>query len=244
MVELPLPAELWSLAGAALTIGCLHTVLGPDHYLPFAAMSRAGRWSVRKTLAITLLCGLGHVGSSLLLGLLGVALGLAVNRLEFFETARAGIAGWLLIGFGLAYMSWGIVHALRGHTHSHVHVHADGTVHAHSHQHHAAHLHTHVAEEASLPARMTPWILFTIFFFGPCEPLIPLLMYPAAESSGWGVAVVCVLFSLATLVTMTVMVRLLVGGFMVPRFAACERFSHALAGGIVLACGTAVKLGF
>ncbi len=28
------------LAGTALTIGTLHTLAGPDHYLPFVAMSK------------------------------------------------------------------------------------------------------------------------------------------------------------------------------------------------------------
>jgi len=236
-------AEFWPLAGAALSIGCLHTLLGPDHYVPFVALSRAGGWSTRKTLLVTCLCGLGHVGSSLLLGMLGIALGLAVNRIEGIEDTRGGIAAWLLIGFGAAYLIWGVVYALRGHAHSHQHAHADGTVHSHQHDHHSEHLHPHSVTQQVVPARMTPWILFTIFFFGPCEPLIPLLMYPAAEASLWGVAMVTILFSLATLITMTGMVSLLVGGFMMVRFSTFERFTHAFAGGVVLACGMAVKFG-
>jgi sulfite exporter TauE/SafE len=238
-----MPSELWSLGGAAFSVGFLHTLLGPDHYLPFVAMSRAGGWSIRKTLAVTALCGAGHVGSSVLLGLLGIALGSAVNRLEGIEESRGALAAWLLIGFGLAYLTWGIVRAIRGQTHSHVHVHADGTVHAHPHQHHAEHLHSHDTACAPQPGRMTPWILFTIFIFGPCEPLIPLVMYPAAENSILGVAVVTLLFSLATLLTMTLAVRLLVGGIDLLRFSAWGRFSDALAGGVVLACGMAVKFG-
>jgi nickel/cobalt transporter (NicO) family protein len=235
--------EIWSLAGVAVTVGCLHTLLGPDHYLPFVAMSRVGGWSMRKTLIVTWLCGLGHVASSILLGLIGIGLGLAVHRLEGIEETRGGIAGWLLIGFGFAYLTWGIVHALRGRVHSHPHVHSDGTAHVHAHQHNVEHLHPHPSAPASSPSRMTPWILFTIFLFGPCEPLIPILMYPAAEASVSGVILVTVLFSLATLLTMTVMVCLLVGGFSLIRLSSLERYSHAMAGGLVLACGVAIKLG-
>jgi nickel/cobalt exporter len=238
-----MPSELWSLGGAAFSVGLLHTLLGPDHYLPFVAMSRAGGWSIRKTLLITTLCGVGHVGSSLLLGLLGIALGTAVNRLEGIEESRGTLAAWLLIGFGLAYLTWGIVRAVRGRTHTHEHVHSDGTVHMHPHEHHGGHLHAHDTDPAPKPERMTPWILFTIFIFGPCEPLIPLVMYPAAENSVWGVAVVTLLFSLATLLTMILAVRLLIGGFNLLRFSAWGRFSHALAGGVVLVCGMAVKFG-
>ena len=36
-------------------------------------MSRARRWSVNKTLAVTILCGIGHVLSSVVVGLVGVS---------------------------------------------------------------------------------------------------------------------------------------------------------------------------
>lgn len=242
-------AELWSLAGAAVSIGFLHTLLGPDHYVPFVAMSRAGGWSTRKTFLVTALCGIGHVASSVLLGTIGIALGLAVNRIEGIEETRGGLAAWLLIGFGIAYLTWGIVQAVRGQSHSHVHSHGDGTLHVHPHTHSAEHLHPHPVEAASTattaktPPRMTPWVLFTIFLFGPCEPLIPLLMYPAASNSVWGVALVTLCFAFATLITMTVMVGLLAGGFRLLQLSAFERYGHALAGGLVLACGAAVKFG-
>lgn len=236
-------AELWALAGTAVTIGFLHTLLGPDHYVPFVAMSKAGGWSHRKTLIITLLSGLGHVGSSVLVGGLGIALGFAVHQLEDVEASRGGIAGWLLIGFGLAYLTWGCVYALRGQAHSHAHAHADGTVHVHPHGHSAEHLHVHEPSTKTVTARLTPWVLFTVFLFGPCEPLIPLLMFPAASRSVWGVVTITGLFALSTLLTMTVMVLLLIRGFEFARFAQLERYTHAVAGGLVLACGAAVKFG-
>lgn len=38
--------DLSILCLAAVTVGAVHTALGPDHYIPFAAMSRIGRWSM------------------------------------------------------------------------------------------------------------------------------------------------------------------------------------------------------
>jgi len=93
--------NLWLLAQTAATIGFVHTVVGPDHYLPFIVISRARKWSLPKTLFISFLCGLGHVLSSVVLGFLGIALGLAVGHLEKVESTRGSIASWLLIGFGL-----------------------------------------------------------------------------------------------------------------------------------------------
>jgi hypothetical protein len=93
------------------------------------------------------------------------------------------------------------------------------------------------------PVRLTPWILFTIFIFGPCEPLIPLVMYPAAESSWAGVALVTVLFSLTTVATMLGVVLALLRGAEAVRFPAFQRYSHAVAGMLMMICGVAINLG-
>src|SRR3990170_4378716 len=132
---------------AAASVAVLHTLLGPDHYLPFVAMSRAGGWSLRKTVFITLACGIGHVLSSAVLGLVGIAFGVAVLKLEHFEQVRGDLAGWLLLAFGLVYFLWGVRRAIRNQPHTHFHAHADGMIHAHEHTHHTEHLHVHDVSE-------------------------------------------------------------------------------------------------
>ena len=101
------------LCGTAASIGLVHTLLGPDHYVPFIALARARRWSARRTLLVTLACGLGHVVGSVLIGFVGIGLGMAVLTLEDFEAGRGTLAGWLLLAFGLAYMAWGVRRAVR-----------------------------------------------------------------------------------------------------------------------------------
>ncbi len=54
-------AEIEVLMIAAITISCVHTVTGPDHYLPFIALSKARGWSFSRTLFWTVVCGCGHV---------------------------------------------------------------------------------------------------------------------------------------------------------------------------------------
>ncbi len=49
---------------------------------------------------------------------------------------------------------------------------------------------------------MTPWVLFVIFLLGPCEALIPLLMFPAATESWATLFLVTGTFGLATVATM------------------------------------------
>ena len=230
-------AELAILTGTAASIGFFHTLFGPDHYLPFIVMSRARRWSLVKTTWITLLCGIGHVGSSVILGAVGVAVGMAVARLEGAESVRGQIAAWLLIGFGLAYFLWGVRRAIRRRPHAHGHLHRDSE-HAHKHVHSGEHAHPH---DAAGKKSLTPWILFTIFVLGPCEPLIPILMYPAAAKSAWGVAMVAGVFGGVTIATMLAVVLAGAFGFRLVPTTRLERYSHAMAGAAILLCGLAIQ---
>jgi len=229
--------ELVMLTLSAAAIAFIHTVLGPDHYLPFVAMSKARAWPMRKTLRITLLCGAGHLGGSVVLGLLGIALGAQLAALEWVEGLRGDFAAWLLVGFGLAYMAWGLRQAWRNRPHSHWHEHV-GLVHRHEHTHHRDHAHVHA--QAGGEASITPWVIFVIFVLGPCEPLIPLLMYPAARESLPGVLLVTGVFGVVTVLTMLAAVWLTLRGLQRLRLPALERYAHALAGATVLACGLAI----
>jgi sulfite exporter TauE/SafE len=233
-----MPEELLVLISAAASIGFFHTLLGPDHYLPFIMMNRAGKWSLRKTTLVTALCGVGHVLSSVVLGMVGIAMGVAVSKLELFESFRGNIAAWALIAFGLAYFVWGVRQAYRNRPHKHVHIHNDGEKHIHTHTHKKEHTHVH-GEEGS--KNLTPWVLFTIFVLGPCEPLIPILMYPAAKSSLVGLFLVTGIFSLVTVATMLGVVLISISGFNFISFKKMERYTHAMAGATICVSGLAIQ---
>ncbi|OGC88552.1 MAG: hypothetical protein A2142_00640 [candidate division Zixibacteria bacterium RBG_16_48_11] len=228
-------SELTVLTTAAASIGFVHSILGPDHYLPFVVMAKARNWNLGKTTLITTLCGIGHVLSSVLIGLAGIALGLALANLETIETIRGEIAAWGLIAFGLLYGVWGLRRAYRNRPHQHWHAHED-LAHTHKHTHQEEHLHLH---ESS--GRLTPWVLFIIFAFGPCESLIPLLMYPAAQHSLSGTLWVATVFGIATIGTMLVTVLSLSLGIKKVSLGPLERFSHALAGIAIAISGMAIK---
>jgi sulfite exporter TauE/SafE len=229
--------EIAVLSLSAALIAFTHTLLGPDHYLPFIAMSRARRWSRAKTLRITLLCGIGHLLGSVVLGLIGIFAGTQLASLEWLEGLRGNLAAWLLAGFGLAYLAWGIRQAVRNRPHRHWHSH-DGITHSHEHSHHDEHAHLH--EQPDGGRSITPWVIFVIFVLGPCEPLIPLLMYPAARESFVGVLMVTSVFGAVTVLTMLAVVGLAVKGIERVRLLALERYVHAMAGATVLACGLAM----
>jgi sulfite exporter TauE/SafE len=231
--------DLTALASLAAALGIGHTLAGPDHYVPFLAMSRARDWSYARTMVVAGLCGVGHVLSSILLGGIGLLIGLAVGGLEWVEGIRGDVAGWLLLGFGLAYTAWGIRCAIRNRPHTHIHDHGDGTRHSHTHSHHGDHSHVH----AEPRKKLTPWVLFIIFVFGPCEPLIPLLMYPAAAHGAWAALWVALVFGACTLATMLLVVTAGYYGLRMVRLPWLERYGHALAGLALVACGLAIRFG-
>jgi len=231
--------DLSILLTAAASIGFFHTLFGPDHYLPFIVMAQSGKWSLKKTALITLLSGLGHVLGSVILGMAGVVLGVAVIRLEWIEAYRGELAAWALIAFGLVYFVWGLRQARQRRPHSHFHLHHNQNGHSHVHSHEQEHVHFHEKTDGK---NLTPWILFTIFVLGPCEPLIPLLMYPAAQNSWSGLFWVTLIFGLITILTMLIVVMsvsLGIGSLPVRKF---DRFIHAISGATIFFSGLAIQL--
>jgi sulfite exporter TauE/SafE len=129
--------------------------------------------------------------------------------------------------------------AIKKKPHTHTHLHAQDDEHDHSHVHQGEHYHLHGrASKKSL----TPWILFTIFVFGPCEPLIPILMYPAAKHNMAGVALVTAAFGLTTIGTMLLLIALSSWGLSFLPLGKLERYVHALAGAMILISGLSVQL--
>lgn len=221
------------LIASAIGIAFMHTVIGIDHSLPFVALGRANGWPLRKLWAVTSLCGLGHVLSSVVLGALGVGLGMAVVRLEWIERWRGELAAWLLIIFGLIYAAWAFARRRRGQRHSHTH---SGSL-VHSEFHESVH------SQASMdPRALTTWSLFIIFVLGPCEPLIPLLMAPSAELGVLAPGVIAAAFGVTTIGTMLGMVTLGHLGLRSPAFGHLEVHAHSLAGLAIAASGAAIKL--
>lgn len=232
------------LAASAATIALLHTLAGPDHYLPFIALGRARGWPLGRQLRITALCGAGHVAASLALSLLVIWIGRGTGLALWAEERRGVVAGWLLLGFGVAYTAWGVRQLLRGRPHSHWHVHEDGTAHNHPHGHSGQHAHPHTeADGQAAGRRLTPWVLFVLLVLGPCEPLIPLLLYAAAAGGTPAVTAVAGTFAAVTLAAMCGAV--LLGSLGLASLAPTRvgRYAHVLAGLILVVCGLAVHFG-
>lgn len=221
---------LTTLVLSAITISCLHTASGPDHYLPFIVLSRSRKWSLAKTIWWTTICGLGHILSSVLLGLIGVLVGWQLSKLSMFQDIRGNVSGWCLLLFGAVYLVWGFRSAYLNKPHKHFEVYNDEDIYVYEHKHGEV-----VAPQSRV--KITPWILFVIFVMGPSEPLVPLLFYSGVRRSPLEIIVLIAVFAIFTVLTMLVMVLLGRYGYSFFKTDKLERYVHAIGGAVVTICG-------
>jgi sulfite exporter TauE/SafE len=225
--------ELYLLIVSAGSLGFVHTLLGPDHYLPFIVLSKARKWSTPKTMWITFISGIGHVGSSVLIGMIGIAMGISLNRLEAVESFRGELVGWMLFAFGIIYTVYGLYKYMKSSHHLHL---PKFLVPRKIRD--LQHLPTEDQEKDN--TKITPWILFLIFVFGPCEVLIPMLIFPAYENSTFGMLAVALVFGIATIATMMLAVWVGHKGVALVRFRKHEKYWHLIAGIIILISGSGI----
>ena len=222
---------------SAATLGVIHTLLGPDHYLPFIVLSKARGWTRTRTLWITFISGIGHVAGSVILGMLGIAMGISLSKLESIESSRGSVVGWMLIAFGVLYTLYGVYKYFKKGAHFHL----PAFLRPRSIRHSDLHLSEGDLRKEDDAGRMTPWILFLIFVFGPCEVLIPMLVYPAVQESGFGVFLVALVFGNAMVGTILLVVMLGYHGLSLVRFKGKEHQLHLLAGVVILAAGAGMQ---
>jgi sulfite exporter TauE/SafE len=230
-----MPAENSIFISSSIAVALLHTLSGPDHYLPFIALSRSKNWSFAYTLFWTLICGIGHVGSSVILGLAGAGLGWNMEKMLHIENIRGGISGWAFIVLGLVYMIWGLHQANKNISHKHFESDVEGNMFVFEHN--------HVSISKPIQKhKVTPWVIFIIFLLGPCEPMIPLLFAPAAQHSITGMITLIVSYTFFTLLSMMVMVTLGLKGIAFSKINQMEKHMHAIAGFTILICGAGMVL--
>lgn len=221
-------ATFITLSLTAITIAFFHTASGPDHYLPFIVLSRSRGWSLSKTIMLTILCGFGHVLSSVILGVIGVFVGWQMSEIEIFQDVRGNMSSWALLIFGLVYLVYGLNRARKVQAHKHFDV-VEDDVYVYEHKH----------NQSYVPAsrvKVTPLVLFAIFVMGPSEPIIPLLFFSGTHRSPSEIVWLITLFTITTVVTMIGMV--LLGNYSYGRVGDrhIDRYSHAIGGFVISMC--------
>ncbi len=207
--------SIWLLLISTASVAFLHA-LAPDHWMPFAAIAKAQNWSRTRLLWITFISGIGHVGISIVFSIIGILLGFSLSRLKAVEGHRGEVALWLLIGFGIAYMIWGIKKARDKRSKG-------------------------IGEEELKAKTVAVWTMFAVIILGPCEPLIPLVFL--GYNYGYaGIVAVSVVFSVITIIMMLVQSVLAFMGIQLISHNIAERYSHAFAGLVIALTGAFVMV--
>ena len=106
-----------ALITGSLVLSVLHALI-PNHWLPVLAVSRKENWTIAETTSITLLSGLAHALSTVLIGLVIGLLG--VQLAEHVDHFTHLIAPVILIGLGIFYI-------YQHHRHKHFTLESGGT---------------------------------------------------------------------------------------------------------------------
>ncbi len=223
--------DTFIIAGSAASIGFVHTILGPDHYLPLVAMAKTNGWSAPKTASYVAVCGISHVFGTLLVGSLVFLLGLAFFNLETVQSLRANFAGWFLLIFGAIYFIWGMNWAIR-----------ERRIVKGGKKYDDQRISPIDKPRTPNIARCTPFALFLFFILGPCEPLIPLMSLGSESTEFYSSLLVVTAFCGTTILTMLICVMFFYYGFSrFSFFLKFENYMHAATGLILFLCGSSIQ---
>jgi nickel/cobalt exporter len=106
----PIEIGVLTSAGAA---GVIHTLIGPDHTIPFIALAKIHHWTWKKAVAITAACGVAHVGIAWFIGMGLIRLSASPAAWAKTLAFQSQGAAWGLILFGALYLVWGLRAAFR-----------------------------------------------------------------------------------------------------------------------------------
>ena len=183
-----------ALATGAVSIAALHALI-PSHWLAFAAVAKRQNWTIRRALSVTALAGAGHIGATIIMGLLLARLGGAVLKRipPFVEHAATAL---LLLALGV-YFLWSAWRD-KGCPHSHGH---------HLPQNGEDEAETEEAGGAPRRFAQSSSIIGALVAGMTLSPCLDLLsVYVGAAAQPW--AVLLLLSLLMALVTLSLMVAL------------------------------------
>jgi len=221
--------DLITLLGGAVLLSFLHGLI-PSHWVPFVVLGRDRKWTRGRTVFATLLGGVAHLSSTVLIGVLIGALGYALTN--WYEAVMRWLGPAILACIG----GWIF---LRGHRcHHHLHAGEEPAGHDHDHDHQptadatctCGHDHFDGHDVAALGA------LCAMMFVSPCLELE--FYYLAAARRGWlGIASVSVVYMIVTVGVMMTMVALATKGLEQLRWAFLTRHERHLSGGLLVLLG-------
>lgn len=204
------------MIGAAL-VGILH-MSAPDHWLTLCILARNKQWAPKKLFGISFMTAIGHVGLSVVMGLVVVVIGLVFSHLiSYYLDTGIGIA---MVGGGLVV---GIIPLVRKNPHHHDH----------------SHEHEHEHDEGKKYGKLTSKIGYFAILGAALSPdpsIIPI--YLSAVSAGFYFALeLSVVFAVASIVTLLLLVYLGTMGLVKTLARIPEKYNDSMVGFVIMAIG-------
>jgi nickel/cobalt transporter (NicO) family protein len=196
----------------SLILSLIHAAI-PNHWMPLITIARAEKWTLRGTLAATLVTGFAHTLSTVLIGILIGLLGVKLS--ESYSLIMSFIAPFILISLGVIYVILDIK--------------------AQSHHHHVDfeelknknYTRSKVAIILSLSVAMflTPCVEIEAYFF-------------QAGRLGWeGILTVSAVYTLTTVLLMLILVFLGFRGIQRLRSHTLEHHEKIITGSVLIVLG-------
>lgn len=212
-------ANLFAYIIGAAIVGMLH-MSAPDHWLTLCVLARNKKWAPKKLFGISFMTAIGHVGLSVVMGLVVVIIGLAFSHLisDYLDT---GIGIVMIVG-GLIV---GIIPLVRKNPHHHDHSHEHGHNHEHDEGEKYGKLTSKIGYFAVLGAALSP------------DPsIIPI--YFSAISAGFYFALeLSIVFAAASILTLLLLVQLGTRGLVKTLARIPEKYNDSMVGFVIMAIG-------
>jgi hypothetical protein len=155
----------------------------PNHWMPLIAIGKTEKWSLKDTLSVTVITGIAHTLSTIIIGIIVGILGYKLSSTYQFITKIA--APLILIALGLIYIMM------------------DRRKNQHHHHHHL-----NTDELINKKTKGKTAIITTLaigMFFSPCIEIEAY--YFTASSIGWlGITIVSVIYFFVTIIGMLLLV--------------------------------------
>ena len=204
---------MWEIFIGSLILSLIHVAI-PNHWIPLIAISKTEKWTVRESLSATVITGLAHTLSTLLIGVFVGLIG--IKLANSYSLIMDYIAPSILLGIGVLY----IFLDLKNHKHHHHHDHFEHTGISNRKKSKIA-----ILTSLSLAMFLTPCIEIEAFYF-------------QAGLIGWkGIFVVSTVYTLTTVVFMVVLVYAGLKGTQRLRFHILEHHEKLFTGIVLIALG-------
>lgn len=200
-----------NLVTGTFLLSLLHAAI-PNHWAPVLAVARSEGWSARRAVGVTVVAGLAHVLSTLLLGLMLGFLGWQLS--ERFSQLAEVLAPALLICIGVIY-------ALTGRSHEHVELKSKDDASA--------------PDETPPQARLIVGLAVTMFL-APCLEIQTFFLAAGAHSPA-AVALVGAVYLVVTVAGMAALVAMAYGGLKQMKLGRLARHERHLTGAVLVLIG-------